>query len=274
MRSGGVSLPDDDDGVMTGHADAGRRRVLLIPGGASTVRGYFPDLADALATSATLIESDPPGIGGASDRRPLRLADYAAWLAWSVREGGSDSVGVIGHSLGGLVALRLAVDEPDLLAALLLLDPAPPLTPRLTLRVVAASLRVFAALGPLGRRMWAAQARRDLRDVSLSAEQERALAVYADPRFVAENARWAKHLATDGSALAKDIAVGRLGAIPTTLVSAGSRSANSPVRRAHERLVAAIPGAQLVVWEDTSHPLHIQQPAKVAAAMLALLERI
>ena len=267
-------LPDDNDGAMTGHDDAGRRRVLLIPGGASTVHGYFPDLAAALATHVTLIESDPPGIGGTSDRRPLRLADYAARLAGTVREGGSDSVGVIGHSLGGLVALRLAVDEPDLVAALLLLDPAPPLTPWLTLRVMAPSLRVLAALGPLGRRMWAAQARRDLRSISMSAEQERALAVYTDPRFLDENARWAKHLARDGTALAKDIAVGKLGAVPTTVVSAGNRSAKSPIRRAHERLVASIAGAQLVVWEGTSHPLHIQQPVKVAAAILALLERI
>ena len=236
------------------------------------MHGYFPDLADALATRATLIESDPPGIGGTSDRRPLRLADYAAWLARAVREGGSDSAAVIGHSLGGLVALRLAVDEPDLVAALLLLDPAPPLTPWPTLRVVALSLRVIAALGPLGRRMWAAQARRDLRNVSLSAEQERALAVYTDPRFL--DARWAKHLARDGAALAKDIAVGTVGAVPTTVVSAGNRSAKSLIRRAHERLVASIPGAQLLEWEGTSHPLHIQQPVKVAAAMLALLERI
>jgi pimeloyl-ACP methyl ester carboxylesterase len=171
------------------------------------------------------------------------------------------------------VALRLAVDEPDLVAALLLLDPTP-LTPPLALRVMAPSLKVFAALGPLGERMWAAQARRDLRSISMSAEQERALAVYTYARFLAENARWAKHLAGDGTTLAREIAVGKLGAVPITVISAGNRSANSPIRRAHARLVAAIPRAELVIWEGTSHPLHIQQPAKVAAAMLALIDRM
>ena len=161
-----------------------------------------------------------------------------------------------------------------MVAALLLLDPTPPVTPPVALRLIAPFLRVLACLGPVGRRMWAAQARRDLRGVAMSAEQERALAVYTDPRFLDENARWAKHLARDGTALAKDIAVGKLGAVPTTVVSAGNRSAKSPIRRAHERLVASIAGAQLVVWEGTSHPLHIQQPVKVAAAILALLERI
>jgi pimeloyl-ACP methyl ester carboxylesterase len=254
-------------------ADAASRRVLLIPGGASTVRGYFPGLASALATCATVIASDPPGIGTLSECSPLRLSAFAARLARALRKGGHDRVGVIGHSLGGLVALRLAIDEPDLVAALLLLDPTS-VTPRLALRGMAPFLRVLAVLGPLGRRMWAAQARRDLRGVSLSAEQERAVAVYTDPGFLTQNARWAKHLARDGTALANDVAAGKLRNVPTTVVSAGRRSPRSPIRRAHERLVASIPEAQLEVWEGTTHPLHIQRPDRVANAMLALLERV
>ena len=252
--------------------DARRRRVLLIPGGASTVRGYFPDLHGALAAHATVIESDPPGIGTSTDRRPLRLAGYSHSLAEAIRRQGGDPVLAVGHSLGGLVALQLAVDEPGLVAALLLLDPTP-LTPSAALRTMAPFLKVLGWLGPLGQRMWAVQARRDLRGIAMSVEQQRALTVYTDPRFLAENARWARHLAHDGTALAKDIATGKLGAIPTIVVSAGQRSPRSPIRRAHEQLVARIPGAQLEIWEGTTHPLHIQQPSKVADAVLALLER-
>lgn len=195
---------------MTSYAE--RRRVLLIPGGASTVHGYFPGLASALASHATVIESDPPGIGNTSDRSPLRLSVYAASMAKAVRQEGNDPVAVIGHSLGGLVALRLAVDSPDLVAALFLLDPTP-LTPPLPLRSMAPFWRVLGSLGPLGPRVWAAQAQRDLRGVSMSPEQQRALAVYTNPRFLAENARWARHLAHDGTALAKDIAAGKVGAV-------------------------------------------------------------
>ena len=229
---------------MTSHSD--RRRVLLIPGGASTVDGYFPDLASALASHATVLESDPPGIGKTSDGSPLRLSDYAASMANRIRQGGPDPVALVGHSLGGLVALRLAIDSPDLVAGLLLLDPTP-LTPPQTLRTMAPFLNLLAALGPLGRRMWAAQAQRDLGGVSMSPEQQRALAVYTDPRFLTENARWAKHLARDGTALAKETAAGKLRAVATTVISAGNRSARSPIRRAHERLVASIPDAHLVV---------------------------
>ena len=93
-------------------SDADPRGVLLIPGGASTVDGYFPDLAGALAGHATVLESDPPGIGMTSDASPLRLSDYAASLANRIRHDGPDPVALVGHSLGGLVALRLAIDSP------------------------------------------------------------------------------------------------------------------------------------------------------------------
>jgi pimeloyl-ACP methyl ester carboxylesterase len=66
-----VALPDGP----------GARRVLLVPGGASTVHGYFPQLATARGRGATVIGVDPPGIGAASDRRPLRLAAYAPGLS-------------------------------------------------------------------------------------------------------------------------------------------------------------------------------------------------
>jgi len=61
------------------------------------------------------------------------------------------------------------------------------------------------------------------------------------------------------------------GSRPRSRPSAGQRGPKSAVRRAHHQLVAWIPGAELQVWEGTRHPLHIQQPGKVAAAVLTLL---
>lgn len=255
---------------MTRQFGSAKTRVLLIPGGASTVHGYFPDLSTALANRATIIGCDPPGIGTTSDRRPLRLSAHAGALAQTVERGGNDPVVVVAHSLGALVALRLAVDEADLVAALLLLDPTP-LAPSFTLRVTARFLAALASLGPLGQRIWTAQARRDLDGVVMSASQEQAFAVYTDSQFLVETARWAKHLANDGISLTRDIAAGKLRRVPTLVVSAGERSPKSATRRAHEKLVEAIPAAQLQIWDGTTHPLHIQQPAKVADAILTLL---
>jgi pimeloyl-ACP methyl ester carboxylesterase len=94
-----------------------------------------------------------------------------------------------------------------------------------------------------------------------------------DPRFVAETAGWAGHLVRDGDALAADLRAGKLAGTPTVVVTAGERGPKSAVRRGHEQLVAWIPGAELQVWEGTTHPLHIQRPNRVAEEVLALLER-
>jgi pimeloyl-ACP methyl ester carboxylesterase len=257
---------------MNATTSPGRPRVLLIPGGASTVHGYFPKLDTALQARATVIQIDVPGIGPASDRRPLRLPDYARGLAHAVRGQAGGPLIIVGHSLGGLVALRLALDEPGLAAGMLLLDPTPPAPPAM-LHGMALFLRTFAALGPAGQRLWDRRARQDLAGSTMTSGQARALAVYTDPRFVAETARWARYLARDGAALAGDLAAGQLPPIPAIIVSAGYHRPRSAVRRAHQQLAAWIPRAELQVWDGAPHPLHIQQPQRVAAAVSALLER-
>jgi pimeloyl-ACP methyl ester carboxylesterase len=257
---------------MSATGSPSRSQVLLVPGGASTVHGYFPQLSTALGRRAQVIQVDVPGIGPASDRRPLRLPDYASALAHAVRGQAGGPLIIVGHSLGGLVALQLAVDEPDLAAGLLLLDPTPPAPPAM-LHGMAVFLRALAALGPAGRRLWDRRARQDLRGTTMTAEQARALAVYTDPRFVAETDRWARHLARDGAALAGDLADGKLPPVPAIIVSAGYHRPRSAVRRAHQRLTAWIPRAELQVWDGAPHPLHIQQPQRVAAAVSTLLEQ-
>jgi pimeloyl-ACP methyl ester carboxylesterase len=257
---------------MSARAPNHRARVLLIPGGASTVQGYFPQLSALLGPDLGVIEIDPPGIGASADGRQLRLPEYAAALAEGVREQGEAPVVVVGHSLGGLIALRLAVDRPGLIAGLLLLDPTPVTPPRM-LRSMGVFLRVLAVLGPAGRRMWDASARRDLRGVSMSRDQEQAFRVYTDPSFVAETARWAGKLAQDGASLAADLRAGRVTA-PTIIVSAGNRGPRSAIRRAHQQLVSWIPNAELEIWDQTSHPLHIQQPGRVAEAIRTIATRV
>jgi pimeloyl-ACP methyl ester carboxylesterase len=257
---------------MTMGVDGGELRVLAVPGGASSVHGYFPRLGRSVGARAELIEVDPPWIGVEGDRRPLRLSEYAGELALAARSRGDGRLVVVGHSLGGLIALRLAVDEPGLVAGLLLLDPTPP-APRSSLTALSWQMRAGAAMGPAGRGLWDAGARRALRGIETDGEQERALRVYTHPRFVTESVRWARHLAGDGTLLAGDLAAGRLPHVPAVVVSAGEYGQKSAVRRRHEQLARWIPGAELQVWDGTRHPLHIQRPDRVTSAVLALLER-
>lgn len=53
-----------------------------------------------------------------------RPADYAADLAALITATGLPPVVAVGHSMGGQVVVRLALDHPDLVRALVLVDPA------------------------------------------------------------------------------------------------------------------------------------------------------
>ena len=225
-------------------------RILAVPGGGSSAHGYFPELAALIEDRARVLEFDAPGHDVESERRWLRARDQARFLADAVRRDGDGRVLVVGHSLGGVVSLRLAVDFPDVVGGLLLLDPSPPLfgllLPAKLLRLVGLVRRPFR--------------RRPRRPVPAP----RALPL-------ATRVRW---YLSDGFALAADLAAADLAAIPTVVVSAGAHPPESSLRRTHVRLAGIIPGARLEVWEGTTHALHPERPQEVAATALALLDRI
>jgi pimeloyl-ACP methyl ester carboxylesterase len=231
------------------HATA---RVLLVPGGRASVHGYFPGLAHSLATQAGVIEVDPPAIGSSREWRRLSFSDYAAALADVIRADGDGRVVVVGHSLGALVALQLAVQEPGLVAGLLLLDPAPLIMPRLS-----------RALAVPGRLLRLRPRRRD----------EPAASLDAQPQSQGELVRRVWYLARDGGTLAAALRAGRVAAVPTVVVSAGEHAPTSLLRRTHEQLVRWIPTAELQVWEGTGHGLYGQRPEQVTEAVVGLLER-
>jgi pimeloyl-ACP methyl ester carboxylesterase len=187
---------------------------------------------------------DPPGLDPGAGRRWLRIPDHAAWLADAVRREGSGPVVVVGHSLGGLVALRLALDEPQLVAALLLLDPGPPVYASL------APPRILRAVG-LARRFVPHHARRrEPRDVPVSTR-----------------ARW---FVVGGAGIAADLSARRFPDIATVLVTAGEHAPDSLLRRTHEKVAALIPGAAHEVWPGTTHGIHPEEPARVAETALRL----
>jgi len=107
-------------------AGAGSRRVLFVHGSPGTWEAYRAFLDDRrLRSGARLLALDRPGFGGSGRGRPDPSLERQAAAAAAVldAEPGSPAV-VVGHSLGGPIAARLAVDRPDLVGALVLIAPS------------------------------------------------------------------------------------------------------------------------------------------------------
>ena len=107
-------------------AGTGSARILFVHGSPGTweaYRGYLDD--PALRAAARLIALDRPGFGGSARGRaePSLERQAAAAAAVLEAEPGPPAL-VVGHSLGGPIAARLAVDRPDLVAALVLVAPS------------------------------------------------------------------------------------------------------------------------------------------------------
>lgn len=116
-----------------GAARAGRRPVVLIHGAGGTLRHFHPMVIEPLAETDRVIAVDRPGAGysAPSGLDALSLADQAAFLRSGLRKLGVEQPVLVGHSLGGSVALAYALAYADEVSALVLLAPGTtPFTPK------------------------------------------------------------------------------------------------------------------------------------------------
>ncbi|MCU0505585.1 MAG: alpha/beta fold hydrolase [Chloroflexi bacterium] len=210
---------------------------------------------------------------GASDAPadPARhdVARQAADIAAIVRELDAAPTAVVGYSFGGRVALRLALDAPDLVSSLVVIGSGPGIA------------------DPTER----ARRRTVDEDLALSIERD-GVAAFVDrwealPLFASEEAlpagvrarRREERLAQRPEGLAASIRgagqgtqeplVGRLGALhPPTLLVAGSIDTLA-VARARAMAAAAPSGrAAVLVVDGAGHAAHLAAPGVVRAAIL------
>lgn len=84
----------------------------------------WKSLSDGYLAEFSVVAPDLIGHGRSSWDAPWTIEANVAALASLVHATGGGPVTVVGHSFGGAVALSLAATHPDLVAGLVLLDPA------------------------------------------------------------------------------------------------------------------------------------------------------
>ncbi len=113
------------DGVRLHYLDEGSGpTVVMIHGLASQLQTYTYSLQARLQGRYRLIMLDRPGSGYSQPGTRASLSAQASIVAAFLRELGIGRALVVGHSLGGAVALALALDHPERVAGLALISPA------------------------------------------------------------------------------------------------------------------------------------------------------
>ncbi|MDH4053512.1 MAG: acetoin dehydrogenase dihydrolipoyllysine-residue acetyltransferase subunit, partial [Rubrivivax sp.] len=98
--------------------------VLFLHGFGGDLNNWLFNL-DAVAEQHPVIALDLPGHGESDARLPgTGLADLAAFVGKFLDALGVPKAHLVGHSLGGAVAARLALDAPDRVASVALVNPA------------------------------------------------------------------------------------------------------------------------------------------------------
>lgn len=223
--------------------------MVLIHGIGGSSESWLPQLA-GFANDAWMIAWDAPGYGGSELRLPERprVDDYVRPLVGLLQqlEAGSGPIHVLGHSLGALIAVRLAHLEANRVASLCLIHPVLgfgrlPAAEREAVRTT--RLKDYDGLGPIE---FARQRSRGI------------LAKNAPPEVAAEASRVMQTITPSAYRCAWEMMVAEnifsdTGEVKApTLIVAGSEDPVAPEASCRE-LAAAIEGSRLVVLQNVGH---------------------
>ena len=120
-----------DEPVFNGQSyivEAGREHaqaIVLVHGLGDVASDTWQDVIPGLARHFHVISFDLPGFGRSSKRNALYSPDnYAAFIDFVTRKLGQEKFMLVGHSLGGNIALRYATLYPQKVTRLMLIDAA------------------------------------------------------------------------------------------------------------------------------------------------------
>ena len=239
--------------------------LLLVPGLGTTCR-LWDAVAPELSRHFSLILVDNRNVGRSAGRRPPRsVADLSADLVELLDELQVESAHVMGVSLGGIIAQRLAIDHPSRVNRLVLVSTAARFTPY---------LRAVAML--LGRSLRHFPREAFVRTVELLGTAPQFLD--ASPEEVERRVRAKCCSGVPARALAEqlrclscsDVAAADYRIVAPTLVVAGEHDAMIPNCYSKD-MAGQIPGGRYVVIKGAGHNPLSDYPERVVPGVVEFL---
>lgn len=112
------------DGIRLHYSDRGHGpAIVMIHGLGGQMRNFSYALADLLVADHRVILVDRPGAGYSAAAPSASIPTQAALIAGLIETLELDKPLVVGHSLGGAIALALALDHPGKVGGLALVSP-------------------------------------------------------------------------------------------------------------------------------------------------------
>jgi len=244
------------------HGDTDGTPVVLLHGVSDSWRSFEPVLPHLPATVHAYAVT-ARGHGDASRAGSYRLGDMVDDVAQFMDAVGLESAVVGGHSMGSVVATRFAIDHPGRTAGLVIMGGATTFA-RPELDGVRDELAALS--DPLDLDY--------LREFQLSTVAGPIAPEYLD-LVVSESAKlsaatfreaWHDTVLADFSADLRRIAA-------PTLIAWGEHDGFCP-RSEQDGLLAAIPGARLIVHEGAGHAFHWEDPERYAGELAAFAEQV
>ncbi len=232
---------------------------------------YFEQVA-RFSRDYRCISMDFPGHGESGPSEDYSVEYFGEVVAGLMRELGVERAVFVGHSMGGMVSLYLALEHPELVEGLVLLDTTSYLSGFLLQRWIATAV---VLLGSVGCRI----SDQGFKAVKALAAAFGATALFCRPEAKVITGRECYRV--DNYVMVKTIdsfrrfdVTGRLGEIDApTLVVVGAADMLADLRHAR-RMTNGITGSQMVVIGHAGHMALIEKPDEVNSAMAAFLERI
>jgi len=218
---------------------------------------------EALSGSLCLVALDLPGHGESAPVQAASLADHAAVAAELIGALAMRPAVIVGHSLGGSIAIELAARRPDLVRGLVLIAScvALPLVDSMGERLVAllpGPLRRMFFFSLVKKVLFAPDASADA--VAITMRELRACM----PETLADDVRMARAMDLTGAASRLDV---------PTLVLTGSRDRLTTSALA-VRLSALIRGSRLRIADGAGHMLPLEAPVWVNREIVNFVESL
>lgn len=218
---------------------------LILHGWGSSSRKWERIKERLEKTGFSVFVPDLPGFGECPlPPQPWSLADYVEWVKDYCEQKNISKCFLVGHSFGGAIAIKFALNYPEKINKIFLVAPAAVRKKKITTEIIAKISRLFTFLPPLVKRIIYSMVLRSDYPYKESVMKE----------------TFKKVIAEDLSEVISNIKV-------PTIIIWGDKDDITPIKDAYF-LKEKIANSTLEIIKGASHILYLEYPEKINAILL------